>query len=262
MNAVFLVFDNKFSKFFLKTYLRLRTVGNFKDHIVVISNEHLKSVIIKIIKLFDKKVSVYNFTEFEFDSHIVNELSKLKDTRFTTKKFQFHKLNIFRPELKKFSKIFYMDINMRINSDINPFFELIKENQLIASYDGDEDFKRSLKSQFDNTHNDFSELQSNYNLEISDYFQSGLLLFDSSIIEIDTIENIFNLIKKYPISITNEQAYLNLYFLYQNPIFVPLQSFKNQYFYTFWHHKKNKYIITKREIDYRYYLQRDMSPDK
>jgi len=260
VKAVFLVFDNKFKKFFLKKYIALRTRGSFKENIVIITNREFSSLLVKFLCLFDKKVCVYKFPEIVFTKEAAASLSQLKDTRFTSKKFQFHKLNIFRHELKKYKKVFYMDVNMKINFDINPFFDLIEDNKLIASYDGDEDLKRKLKSQFDESHKEFANLSNEYDLETYEYFQSGLLLFNTSIINRSIVEDITKLINRYPLSITNEQGYLNIYFLYKNPIFVPLQNFKNKLFYTFWHHENNRYIITKRAVDYRYYLQRNISP--
>ena len=61
---------------------------------------------------------------------------------------------------------------MKINFDINPFFDLIEDNKLIASYDGDEDLKRKLKSQFDESHKEFANLSNEYDLETYEYFQS------------------------------------------------------------------------------------------
>ena len=56
------------------------------------------------------------------------------------------------------------------------------------------------------------------------------LLFNTSIINRSIVEDITKLINRYPLSITNEQGYLNIYFLYKNPIFVPLQILKMNYF--------------------------------
>ena len=57
----------------------------------------------------------------------------------------------------------------------------------------------------------FSELNEKYNLDI-DYFQTGVMLYDTYLIEEETFQNLLDLSLKYPISITNEQAIISLYF--------------------------------------------------
>ena len=71
-----------------------------------------------------------------------------------------------------------------------------------------------LSSQFDNSHKLFKKLREEYDLDTINYFQTGVLYFDTDIIENETMNNILNLINIYPISITNEQGILNIYFMY------------------------------------------------
>ena len=42
------------------------------------------------------------------------------------------------------------------------------------------------------------------------------MYFDTNIIDDSTFEKIISIVEKYPISITNEQGILNLYFLFIN----------------------------------------------
>jgi len=62
----------------------------------------------------------------------------------------------------------------------------------------------------------FDKLEENYKLEVQNYFQTGVMYFDTNIIEKNTKNEIINLVKKYPISISNEQAILNLYLYLDN----------------------------------------------
>jgi hypothetical protein len=50
-----------------------------------------------------------------------------------------------------------------------------------------------------------------WNLE-TDYFQTTIMLFDTSIIEDDTFQQLYELTEKYPVSKTNDQGILNLYY--------------------------------------------------
>ena len=53
---------------------------------------------------------------------------------------------------------------------------------------------------------------SSFDLTINNYFQTGILFFDTILIKINTKKEIINLANKFPISLTNEQGIMNLYF--------------------------------------------------
>ena len=72
------------------------------------------------------------------------------------------------------------------------------------------------------------------------------MYFDTEIIESSTFREIISLVEKYPISITNEQGILNLYFLFINKKYSELDLYidgKLTYFY--WKTKDSEVIITK-----------------
>ena len=51
-----------------------------------------------------------------------------------------------------------------------------------------------------------------FNLNANNYFQTGLMYFDTSIIYKDMIDDILKIAKEFPISITNEQGILKFTF--------------------------------------------------
>jgi hypothetical protein len=72
------------------------------------------------------------------------------------------------------------------------------------------------------------------------------MYFDTNIVDESTFTNIVSLVKEYPLSITNEQGVLNLYFLFINNKYVELENYINgklSYFY--WKLDKSEVIITK-----------------
>ena len=103
---------------------------------------------------------------------------------------------------------------MNIHHDINPILDVRPEKEIFARADGFPTYTWKLSSQFDNSHKLYKKLKEDYDLDTINYFQTGVLYFDTDIIENETMSNILNLIKKYPISITNEQGILNIYFMY------------------------------------------------
>ena len=155
-------------------------------------------------------------------------------------------ISIFRKDKKKWDYIFYLDINMTIHEDINPILKILPKNEILARADGFPNYEWKLKSQFDTTNEIFNELEQIFNLNTVNYFQTGILYFDTKIIEKNTFKEIIDLVNRFPISITNEQGILNLYFKYVNPKYSELVDYidgKLSYFY--WYDKADKTIISK-----------------
>ena len=92
----------------------------------------------------------------------------------------------------------------------------------------------------------FINLKNEFNLNI-DYFQTTILLYDTNIIEDDTYNKLLNLTFKYPISNTNEQGIIALYFTNIKPLFKQIKTHnENTYFYDYMsRNPKNKYIMLK-----------------
>ena len=73
------------------------------------------------------------------------------------------------------------------------------------------------------------------------------MLFDTNIIEDNTFMEIMDLVNKYPKGITNDQAYLALYFTIIKPCWEQIKiKNNNTYFYDYLsRNNKNKYIMLK-----------------
>ena len=73
------------------------------------------------------------------------------------------------------------------------------------------------------------------------------MLYDTSIIEENTYENLLNLVTENPISNTNEQGIMALYFTNIIPIFKQIKTQnENTHFYDYLsRNKTNKYIMLK-----------------
>ena len=75
----------------------------------------------------------------------------------------------------------------------------------------------------------------------------ALILNPDAIIEKNTLENLLSLVKKFPISKNNEQGILNLYFLYDFPVFERLPVKINDHItYSYWDDDNKNAIITKK----------------
>ena len=129
-----------------------------------------------------------------------------------------------------------------------PILNLREKNKLIAQSDNYPDNGWTLKLQFDMTNPLSNDLASKYNLNI-DYPQTGLMLFDTEIINERLFYDLLKLVDKFPITKTNEQAYVALYFTNVKKIWeqIPIGD-ETQYFYhPFKINKDKNYIITKYE---------------
>tara|TARA_Y100000389_G_scaffold92538_1_gene89270 strand:- start:24665 stop:25447 length:783 start_codon:yes stop_codon:yes gene_type:complete len=234
-------------KNFKRIYRELRLNGKYQGEILIIT--HILSPTFFIRQISKKNgVKVLRFRKLKFDRKTENFLKNLNDipNRHITKNFQWNKLHMFNEKIKKWKYIFYIDINMSIHHDINPIISVRPKNKFYARADGFPEYKWKLSSQFDTTQKIYDQLSKDFDLEITDYFQTGLMYFDTEIIESSTFREIISLVEKYPISITNEQGILNLYFLFINKKYSELDLYidgKLTYFY--WKTKDSEVIITK-----------------
>jgi hypothetical protein len=234
-------------KHFPRIYQQLRVNGNYENQILIITTLLSPTFLIKYINK-KNKIKILRFKKIKFDSLTETSLNNLNVSvnRHKTKNFQWHKLYLFHPKLKKYPYIFYMDINMNIHHDINALLKELPANKLLARADGYPTYQWKLKSQFDTLHPGFGTLAEDLDLEITDYFQTGILYYDTQIVEANTLEEIMSLVKKYPFSKTNEQGILNLYFIFINKMYTELvEVIEDKISYFYWKLSDKEVIITK-----------------
>ena len=210
----------------------------------IVSKTDIDNLYNAILVLFIKY-----FPDIQFTDYFYTINNKIKsDGRNIKKKFQWHKLHLFNTFFKKWDSIFYIDCGMIIHSDITPMLQLVKKNKLLAHSDAYPKYEWKLNIQFDKTNTEiFTKLMNKYRLDI-DYFQSGILLYDTNIINDNTFNDLYNLSLEYPISNTNEQGIMNLYFNCTHNLWeqIPLRNSITN-FYDFWARDKQdtQYVITK-----------------
>ena len=248
--AICAVADFKFLRKYLKNFLyELREKGEFSDEVLIITSYFVPVSIIKIF-IRDNNLIFLKKKKIKFSKKTNYILSNLdtgdQPNRHKTKRFQWHKLYLFSEEMKNWDFIFYLDINMHIHFPINNVLKNKPIGKFTARSDGYPDYKNNLQTQFDGFHKVNSELNKKYNLNNKYYFQTGVMFFDTKIIKQNTLDEIISLVEKYPISKTNEQGILNLYFLYEKNIFEELLMEIDDYLvYYYWLVSEKKIIITK-----------------
>jgi hypothetical protein len=241
-------------KYFNKTFSDIRKIGNYTGEIIVITNPLCPTFLITSLRK-KNNIKVIRFRKIRFTNSANNILKNLNTgselNRHLKKQFQWHKIHLFDEKLKAWKFIFYLDINMNIHSDINHILEIPVKNNLLARADAFPDYNRTLSTQFDTTNTIYKSLEVKYDLERKNYFQTGIMYFDTSIIGPKTKNEIIALVEEYPISITNEQGILNLYFYLEKNLYRELPDEVNGYTtYFYWKIKNRKVIISKADKFY------------
>lgn len=247
--AVCVVGNFKYLYKYLKSFQKnLYGVGNYKGDLLVLTSWFTPTFLFPEI-IFNKKIKVIRFRHLNFSSQTKEKLINLntnnQPNRFKTKKFQWFKLYMFHPYLKKWKYILYIDINAIIHFDISPYFKILPENILYAKADGYPDYERQLISQFDISNFNIDKLSLNFDIYSKKYFQTCIMYFDTRIIQNNTIKEILQLAEEYPISITNEQGILNLYFQRINKYVELPEYVEDNLLFYYWKSKNKKVLITK-----------------
>lgn len=252
--AVCVVADFKFLfKYFNSFKDSLRNNGKYKGDIVIITSIFSPTFIFWKI-LFDRKVHVVRLKKIKFSKSTSEELKNLntngQPNRHINKNFQWHKINLFNRKLKKWKFIFYLDINMIIHFEVNKIFEFKPKNKIFARADGYPEYKWTLDTQFDQTHFLYEKLNKIYDLSLNNYFQTGILYFDTNLIEKETVKNLINLVETFPLSITNEQGIMNLYFIFDKNVYQELpEEVDDCLVYYYWLTRNKKTLITKQNSE-------------
>lgn len=237
-------FDN-----FIYTCNQLITYGNYKGDIcLVIGDDLYKDKLLDCDTITCNNVKIKYFPNIKFSEDFLNIQKKLdRPPLWFNKIFQFHKFHLFNTFFKQWNYILYLDCKITIFKDISPIINQITENTLLAHSDAYPYYNRNLDDQFDKSFTEyFNNLNNIYNLNI-DYFQTTIMLYDTSIINNDTYDNLYNLLIEYPISKTNDQGIIALYFTNIKPLFKQIKTHENnEYFYDYFSREKGKkYIMLK-----------------
>lgn len=226
--CVVLICNKSYFPKFLKTLNALREPGCYQGDIcLVIGDDLVGDPVLNDVR---DRVIIKHFPDLQFPESFLEVASKMP--RFKSL-FQYHKLYLFHPYFKQWDTLLYIDCGMHIYSDIRPILDSRQPHKLLAHSDTYPSYVGKLRSQFNQEHPLYYKLAIKFNLNV-DYFQTTLLLFDTKIIQEETFDALYRLAVAYPISQTNEQGILGLYFTNIVPIWeqIPLRNTET-FFYDF-----------------------------
>jgi hypothetical protein len=241
--------DNAYFYKFINTCYQLLTVGNYKGEICLVIGDDLNNEQLYNHEfIVNNNIKVKYFPNIQFTDNFIEIQKKLeRPAHWFNKLFQYHKLHLFDTYFKQWDYIFYLDCGITIFNDVTPMLNLFKENKLVGHSDAYPTYEWRLHNQFDKNQEEYySKLNSKFNLEI-DYLQTTIMLYDTSIIEEDTYNNLLNLMIEFPISITNDQGIIALYFTNIKPLFEQIKTHDDSgHFYDYLsRNRDNKYIMLK-----------------
>jgi hypothetical protein len=189
----------------------------------------------------NKQIMVKYFPDVTFSKEVSTKIDNTNRQcgKFGYKLFQYHKYHLFTPFFKHWRYVFYIDCGAKIYNNIAPILQTVEPNTLLAHSDAYPTYQWKLRCQF-------LEIDTKFDLNI-DYFQSTIMLFDTSIIEDNTFQQLYELTEKYPVSTTNDQGILNLYFnCIQKKWKQIALGDENTYYYDFCVRNSDKpYVMTK-----------------
>ena len=252
------VCNKKYFNKFVETCDQLINIGKYQGPIcLVIGDDLVNDKLLKSSIIIDNNIIIKYFPDIKFPKnfHEINRKIIGNDGRHITKTFQWDKMHLFNVYFKQWRYIFYIDCGMKILDEISPMLKLTSENTLLAHSDAYPTYNWKLHRQFSDKSIDFlskinivrRRLFKKFDLNI-DYFQTGIMLYDTNIIEEETYNNLVELSHTFPISKTNEQGIINLYFNCIKNIWKQLPLKNNETnFYDYWCRDKTKtnYIIVK-----------------
>ena len=241
---------------FFRTVKELREIGLYSGDIVLLHDEDLLDTLNNDPRFIKNEFNIiYKFFNRINRDSVLEQLSikpfQQGDKREIIKHFQFHKFYLFDVFFKKWKRVFYIDVGMHIFKPIHNMLNINCDNLFLAHSDAYPFYKDKLDCQFEKiAYLDlFNQLKKEFNLN-TDYFQTGIIMFDTNIIQNDTFSNLLNLSFKYFNGKTNEQAIMNLYFNCKLKLWKQIQiKDDSTFFYDMWERPGKtwrNYIMLKR----------------
>jgi hypothetical protein len=206
---------------FFYTCSQVLSIGKYTGDICLVIGDDLDSTDIRSHPFITKNsIKVKYFPDILTDEGFLKQQATLKrPEHWCEKRFQFHKFYLFDTYFKQWDYIFYIDAGMCIYDDINPIIAFKKRDILLANRDGidgetwDMDNNRIVNSLIGDGVGQAMTLSTQF----VNYFQTTMMLYDTSIICDTTFSDIISLLLKYPISKTNDQGIVALYFTQIKP---------------------------------------------
>ena len=225
--CVLFICDKPYFDRFIQTYTQLREAGKYNGDVclIVFDDLYTDPELQSFIETH-RDVQIQYFQPIVFPPSFYETQSQIERApHWNQKMFQFQKYYLFHPFLRKWDYVFYLDCGIQIYRDIQPILDCALPNTLLAHSNCYPYLDNKLKDGFWKSSSLYTDLENKYKLDI-DYPQTTVLLYDTELTSMETFYSLIGLSIHYPISLTNDQSIIALYFTNVCPAWkqIPLEN--------------------------------------
>ena len=218
-----IVTDNNYFKKAKRTICDLRSKGNWKEDIVLITIDFKLNINFK---------NFYNITEISFPLiDKTNILSKIgengfsnSDKREITKLNQWEKLHVFDDYFMKWKRVVFLDAGLRVLDDVKYLLELDYKDKILAPKDGRYNNYNLFKCQLSNDNQDVIEklkIDFGENILNENYFLNCIWIYDTNILRLCDKKQMIDLMNTHTLCKTNEMGIMNLLLRFKYNLWEP-----------------------------------------
>jgi hypothetical protein len=154
-------------------------------------------------------------------------IQAMPDNRHYGKIYQWDKLQVFTPYFKQWDRVVFVDAGLRIFDSVQPLLDLPWKGRMLAPDDADPyDNGSRFERQLDMKANPeaAARLLDRYGDHIltKRYFNNCLFVFDTDLIDRNTLPSLEQAMVDYPIFLCNETGLMNVFFSYGLQCWTPL----------------------------------------
>lgn len=210
--CVVLLADLPYLEKALITIVSLRDKGQYKGPLCLVIGNDLQNHPVLEQPIFKQlQIQIAYFPNFPLSAEILKVMENLeRPPHWFPKRFQFHKFHLFSTYFKQWRRIFYLDAGIKVLNAIQPLLDCWRPNKVLAHSDAYPQYQWTLRKQFVPLSPYIDSLEAKYDLDIN-YPQSTILLYDSNILEENTVSELYSLLLEFPNIVTNDQAIFALY---------------------------------------------------
>jgi hypothetical protein len=218
-----IVTDLNYFKKAQRTIIDLRSRGNWKEDIVVITID---------FKLNANFKEFYNIIEVQFSPIDKSELlSKIgqngfsnSDKREIAKLNQWEKLHVFDDYFMKWKRVVFLDAGLRVLDDVKYLLELDYKGKFLAPKDGRHDNYNLFKCQLSYDNSDMIEKVKRdlgENILNDNYFLNSIWIYDTNILRLCDKKQMIEAMNTYTLCRTNEMGIMNLLLRFKYNLWEP-----------------------------------------
>lgn len=226
MSTVFVTLcDSSYFPRAKRTIYELKTAGQWKGDVVLLAVDFCPELIEGVTILHLSHVDTDNLVS-QLRAH---PLPPMDDNRHFAKLYQWDKLQVFTPFFRDWERVVFLDAGIRIFDSVQPLLDLDWRGKFLAPddsdpYDNGVRFRDqlALRSNPDAVRKLFSVYPESILNE--HYFLNCIFLFDTTLLERVSFEEMIHAMNEYPICMCNEMGIMNLFFTFKLGVWTPLQQ--------------------------------------